>query len=183
MPRHKRRPQRGGPFLGPALTVLSFNVEGFSTAKQSLLAQMCSNLQCDVLCLQETHRGSNNIRPTIPGMVLATEHPHRQYGSAVFVKTSIDIESTSCSVVNDIEILTVELSSVVVTSVYKPPPSAFVFHQTVPHVHSKPQIIIGDFNSHSTQWGYRETNKDGEAVEMWMDKDQVSLIHDPKLPK
>ena len=128
----------------------------------------------------------SNIRPTITGMVLATdmtEHPHRQYGSAVYVNTNLVIESTSCSVVDDIDILTVELSSVVVTSVYKPPPSAFVFHQTVPHVHSKPQIIIGDFNSHSTQWGYRETNKDGEAVEMWMDKDQVSLIHDPKLPK
>ena len=31
-------------FLGPALTVLSANVEGYSTAKQQILAELCSNL-------------------------------------------------------------------------------------------------------------------------------------------
>lgn len=83
---------------------------------------------------------------------------------------------------HNIEVLSVELSSVVVTSVYKPPPVDFVFPQPIPKVHGKPQIIIGDFNSHSTQWGYPEMNKDGEAVEDWMDTNQLSLIHDPKLP-
>ena len=115
-------------------------------------------------------------------MELAIEHPHRQYGSAIFVKTGTVVESTSRSTEDDIEILTIEMSSVVVTSIYKPPPQAFAFHQRVPHTHTKPQIIIGDYNSHSTQWGYRETDEDGEAVEMWMDTNQLSLIHDAKLP-
>ena len=63
------RLDQSGSFLGPALTVLSSNVEGLSIAKQQILAELCSNLHCDVLCLQETHRGSNNNRPSIPGMV------------------------------------------------------------------------------------------------------------------
>ncbi|KAJ4928334.1 hypothetical protein JOQ06_016126, partial [Pogonophryne albipinna] len=54
--------------------------------------------------------------------------------------------------------------------------------QPIPKIHGKPQIVIGDFNSHSTQWGYPEMNNDGEAVEDWMDTNQLSLIHDPKLP-
>ena len=67
-----------------------------------------------------------------------------------------------------------------ITSVYKPPAEDFSFTDPVPQVQSKPQIIIGDFNSHTTQWGYMETNKDGEAVEEWMDTNQLSLTHDAK---
>ena len=115
-------------------------------------------------------------------MVLATERPHRQYGSAIFVKASSTIEATSVSEDDNIEVLTIELSSVVVTSVYKPPAADYKFPHSALHVQKKPHIIIGDFNSHSTQWGYKETNKDGEAVEEWMDINQLSLIHDPKLP-
>ncbi|XP_011670579.1 uncharacterized protein LOC115921287 [Strongylocentrotus purpuratus] len=43
-------------------------------------------------------------------------------------------------------------------------------------------VVIGDFNSHSTTWGYREMNEDGELVETWADANQLSLIHDAKLP-
>ena len=125
-----------------------------------------------------------NNRPTIPGMVPAVERPHKMYGSAIFVKASYAIESSAVSEVDDIEVLTVELNSVIVTSVYKPPAVDFKFPQCIPfpQVPGKPQIIIGDFNSHSTRWGYKENNKDGEAVEQWMDNYQLSLIHDTKLP-
>ena len=68
-----------------------------------------------------------------------------------------------------------------VTSVYKPPPVDLSFPPTSSQ-HNKPQIVIGDFNSHSTQWGYKEINKDGAAVEEWIDNNQRTLIHDPKLP-
>ena len=144
------RPDKSGSFLGPTLTVLSANVEGFSMAKQQILAELCSNLHCDVLCLQETHRGSNNNRPSIPGMVPVTERPHAQYGSAIFVKASSVIECSSVSKVDNIEFLSVELSNVVMTSVYKPPAVDFKFLHSIPQVPGKPQIIIGDFNSHST---------------------------------
>ena len=42
-------------FLGPALMVLSVNLEGLSLAKQQILAELCNSLHYDVLCLQETH--------------------------------------------------------------------------------------------------------------------------------
>ena len=31
------------------------------------------------------------------------------------------------------------------------------------------QVIIGDFNNHGTEWGYRSTNDDGTLVERWCD--------------
>ena len=43
--------------------------------------------------------------------------------------------------------------------------------------------MIGDFNSHSTTWGYTNTDNEGEAVEQWADSCDFTLIHDAKLPK
>ena len=48
--------------------------------------------------------------------------------------------------------------------------------------HQSTEIIMGDFNNHNTIWGYDETNKDGKAVESWMDVENLELIHDPKQP-
>ena len=115
-------------------------------------------------------------------MTMAIERPHRQYGSAIFVKTDSVIEATAKTEVNNIETLTVEFSRAMVTSVYKPPDIDFIFTNPLPNPHNKAQIVIKDFNSHSTQLGYTETNSDGEAVEVWMDANQLSLIHDPKQP-
>ena len=136
MPR-RRDTKRGcerRSFLQPAPTVVSGNVERFSTAKH-VLGELCSNLQCDVLCLQETHRGSDNPRPVLPGMVLAIKGPHRQYGGAIFTKTSCIVKAATKSDASDIEVLPVEQSSVVVTSVYKPLSVDFNFSQPVPLAH------------------------------------------------
>ena len=42
-------------------------------------------------------------------------------------------------------------------------------------------MVIGDFNSHSTTWGYNNTDENGDLVEEWSDAHHLSLIHDPKL--
>lgn len=156
------------------------NVEGLSTPKEHLLANICKTTKCDVLCLQETHRGPNNNRPKICGMTLAIERSHKKHGSVLFVKTGTVIQSTSLSDDNNTEVLTVELSGVGIQSVYKPPGSPFL----MPTLQAtKPHIVIGDFNSHSTTWGYNESNPDGDAVESWAEASQLSLIHNAKLPK
>ena len=43
--------------------------------------------------------------------------------------------------------------------------------------------MIGDFNSHSTTWGYTNTDDNGEAVEQWADLCNLTLIHNAKLSK
>ena len=73
-----------------------------------------------------------------------------------------------------------ELKGITVTAVYKPPVSAFRMHSLQT---SKPQIVIWDFNSNSTNWGYSESNLDGDAVEAWAKASQLSLMHNAKFPK
>ena len=115
-------------------------------------------------------------------MNLATERPHAQYGSAIFVTSGTIVNATSLTEVNNIEILRVDLREISVTSVYKPPGERFSFHRPPTAVGDQQQAIIGDFNSHRSTWGYATTNSDGELVEDWADNQILSLIHDHKLP-
>ena len=65
------------------MTIISANIEGLSSPKRDLIAKLCCEHNCQVLCLQETHKGPNNNRPTITGMKMAIERPHEKYGSAI----------------------------------------------------------------------------------------------------
>lgn len=83
---------------------------------------------------------------------------------------------------NNVEILIAELSDCTVTSVYKPPSMKFSFTEP-PNVRNKPvKFIIGDFNCHNNLRGYEDNNESRETVVEWMESDQLSLIHDTKLP-
>ena len=67
-----------------------------------------------------------------------------------------------------------------VSSIYKPPTQTFCLPPGV--TDGRVNVAIGDFNSHNIIWGYGETNEDGELVENRSDANQLSLIHDAKLP-
>ena len=161
---------------------MSFNVEGLSAAKQQLIADLRHRHQCAVVCIQETHRGPDNIRPSISGMDLAIERPHSQYDSAIFVTSGTIVNTTSLSDINNIEILRVEINGISVNSVFKPPGERFSFHQPLTPVGDQHQVIIVDFNSRISTWGYATTNTDGELVQDWTEYQILSPMHDPKLP-
>lgn len=167
------------PFL--RLKTTSINIEGLSRNKEILLADMCSQLKIDVLLIQETHRGTNNNRPKVDGMRLVVERPHEQYGSAVFVRPDINIKSTHMTCMNDIEILTIELESCSITSVYKPPNEEFSFEKPDNFGLQNIKIVMGDFNCQSSNWGYNTTDRNGEELECWAEREGLKLIHDPKL--
>ena len=102
------------------MTVISLNIEGLSDAKENLIAKMCFNFKhkCSVLCLQETHGGPQSHWPKVNGMTCIAELPHNKYGSAIFVKEGTTMESIHTDDQNNIETLSVDLGSIVITSVY-----------------------------------------------------------------
>ena len=69
-----------------SITVISVNVEGLSVNKASILSELCKIRHYHCLCLQETHRAKDQVRPKIPGMTLVAERPHNNHGSSVFVR-------------------------------------------------------------------------------------------------
>lgn len=60
--------------------------------------------------------------------------------------------------------------------------STFTFEEPQFFSYDHVNVIIGDFNSHSTSWGYEETNENGNLVEDWAEAHHLDLIHDAKLP-
>ena len=159
------------------IKIISFNCEGLSAVKVDLI----SSLQPDILCLQETHK--DTTPPTIPGMNLVVHHPSPVHGSAIYVKNSTTIERSFNDTAQNVEVLRVETTQMTVISVYKPPPTPFTWPQQIPMNTSqatRPTVIIGDFNSHNTIWGYDENNADGEFVEDWATTNDLTLLHDQK---
>ena len=138
--------------LSTALTVLSANIEGLTAAKASILSEMCKRDCCHCLCLQETHRSTNLPRPKIAGMSLIVQRPHSKYRSAILIRNDLKVKKIYERVQGTVELIMIVMPGVVVHSVYKPPNDPFELpalgHRNLPH------IVIGDFNSHSTTWGY-----------------------------
>ena len=153
--------------------VISFNVEGISETKTELLA----NLQANILCLQELHK--DQAPPTIPGMHLIIHHPSPVYGIAIYAQDKYIILNSKDHSADGLEILQVDTELINITSVYKPQPASFTWPQTH-QIGTKAGLIIGDFNSHSTNWGYNETDSDGEAVENWAVAHDLVMLHDAK---
>ncbi|KAG7299565.1 hypothetical protein JYU34_016540 [Plutella xylostella] len=134
------------------------------------------------MCVQETHRDETQSRPHIPGLELIAETSHPKHGNAVFATLGISTRSVECTTQNGIEVITIDFGYCTVTSVYKPPGTLFEFFPPNNFNTHPVKVVVGDFNSHSTSWGYDTTDASGQAVEEWAETNNLTLIHSPKLP-
>ena len=157
-----------------ALIGISAKNEGLTANKASILS----------LPLYMSPRNPNSQRSSkaIPGVALVAERPHNKHGSSVFVRNGLNVNSISVCEKDNVEIITVELPGVVVHSMNKLPADEQFLLPPLGN-RNMPHIVIGDFNSHNTLWGYTTTDNNGEAVELWAESNNPSLIHNAKLPK
>uniref|UniRef100_H3AEF4 Endonuclease/exonuclease/phosphatase domain-containing protein n=1 Tax=Latimeria chalumnae TaxID=7897 RepID=H3AEF4_LATCH len=66
-----------------------------------------------------------------------------------------------------------------VANVYKPPSHPWRTPNILPKL-PHPAIYVGDFNSHHTTWGYRESDQNGVDLFDWALLHDLHLIRDPK---
>ena len=138
----------------------------------------------DIVCMQETHIGPEHCRPSIYGMKLIAEIRHRKYGSAVYAKPTLNFEEVHTDVTDShIELITVSLAKITITSVYKPPASEFEWPSLPARCRRPLHLVIGDFNSHSTAWAMSRMTAMETSWKTWAEASNFSLIHDAKLPK
>ena len=81
--------------------------------------------------------------------------------------------------IEGMELLKIETPNLCIISVYKPPPTSFYWPPNI-GIDNKPTVVIGDFNSHSTKWGYIKNDDNGDKVENWAAKNDLSLLHKAK---
>ena len=91
--------------------------------------------------------GQKLVRSRIRFMRLASELPHEQYGSALFVRNDYECDSTSTSTTNNVEIIQGQLNNIMGTSVYKPPNERYSFGSAL--IFPQMNVVLGDFNSHN----------------------------------
>lgn len=162
--------------IGPALRILQLNVEGLSAAKRSLLSKVCIEQKIDIICLQETHVATEEAgRFEIHGFDILSYDPHAKYGRATYVRSDIsDAVSLSSTIYCDV----IQVGGFQIANVYKPPNMTWGKPVLPSLVH--PAVYVGDFNSHHSEWGYIDTNTDGEELVEWASNNDLALIHDVK---
>ena len=154
---------------------MSINIEGYSQAKAEIVSTFAHGY--DIVCMQERHIGPEHCRQSIYGMKLIAEIRHRKYGSDVYAKPTLNIEEVHTEVTDSqIELITVSLAKITISSVYKPPASEFKWPSLPERCRRPLHLVIGDFNSHSTAWGYEQNDCDGDLVEAWAEASNFSLI-------
>ena len=119
----------------------------------------------------------------IIGYTLAACTNSNTHGIATYVKNCAKWKPIASSHPDDeIEWTATEIEGTVVINVYKPPNTPLQ-DNSIP-VFACPCMYAGDFNSHSTIWGYRNTNAGGipVALENWASAASVQLLFDPKQP-
>ncbi|UYV67227.1 hypothetical protein LAZ67_4004434 [Cordylochernes scorpioides] len=159
------------------LKILQLNVEGFTRAKGEIIEKMMREHKADVIALQETHTPENSksaIR--IPGYVIICSKPHPKFGLAIYITYKLREETkvlpeTSHSI-------GIQINDLSIYNVYKPPSQLWIPTSLPSPQH--PAIVLGDFNSHHTLWGYSSTDNEGESLNDWMEINDMQLIFDAK---
>lgn len=165
------------------LTVVSINLTGFSDQKAKDISNLvgASGTNCDVVCLQETHRDRDQPKPYIPGFELAVDIPHPHYGSAILTRSGLQVNSIVSNNENSTEILTIVIDNLAITSFYKPPKQPFKFAD-MNCSDDNIRIVIGDFNCHIKEMGYKNTDSNGKKLERWAKDKNLTLMHNAELP-
>ena len=103
---------------------MSINIEDYSQAKAEIVTTFAHGY--GIVCMKATHIGREQCRPSIHGVKLMAETRHRKYGSTVYAKPTLNIEEVHTEVTDSqIELITVSLAKITITSVHKPPANEF----------------------------------------------------------
>ena len=166
------------------LNILQWNAEGVLNKKVPLTERLHKE-DVDVACIQETHLNTNH-RFSIRGCQtfwLDREGRHKG-GVLILVRNNIAASDFKVDTNQQAEIhgvkITVDNSAINIFNLYCPPDKDLSLQHI--HVPSQNCLAVGDFNSHSTSWGYGETDRRGDEAEDWQIENNMLLLNDPEDP-
>jgi len=88
------------------------------------------------------------------------------------------VETISKSVSENIFILVTRINKVNIANIYKYPNETW--SSPTIKVLKHPAIYIGDFNSHSTAWGYDGNGSNGDVLDEWITLNNLHLVYSSK---
>ena len=166
------------------LNILQWNAEGIYNKKLPLTERLHTE-HIDVACIQETHLNPKH-RFSIRGYQcfrMDREGRHKG-GVLILVHNSIPAVELHVDTEQQAEIhgvkIVVEDVDITIYNLYCPTDKDLSLQLL--NAPAENCLVIGDFNSHSTCWGYEETDKRGEEVEDWQIENRLVLLNDPEDP-
>ena len=166
------------------LNILQWNAEGVYQKKISLTERLHGD-KIDVACIQETHLNPNH-RFSIRGyQTFRMDREGRHKGGVlILVKNDIPAKDFKIDTGQQSEIhgahITVGNTTVTIFNLYYPSDKDLALHTM--NLPPENCLTVGDFNSHSTSWGYEESNRRGDEVEDWQIENNLLLLNDPEDP-
>ena len=161
--------------------VLQWNAEGIYQKKTALTERLHSE-NIDVACVQETHLNPGN-RFNIRGyQTFRMDREGRHKGGVlILVKNSIvakefELDTRQQAEIHGVEII-LDNKKITLFNLYCPDDKDLSLQAM--NLPTENCIVVGDFNSHSTSWGYNESNRRGDEVEDWQIENNILLINDP----
>lgn len=148
--------------------------------KCNCLAKILFDENIDVAVIQETQLSCEGARSQIHGFTMISALHHEKFGLATYVKNDLLPSVQLMPPINSFS-TGIKINEFSIINVYKPPSEEF--SSNVLPSFDKPTIVIGDFNSHNTLWGYSNNDTDGENVVNWMTREDFSLLYDATDPK
>ena len=140
------------------------------------LAERLHKENIDIACLQETHLNVNH-RFLVRGYEtfrLDREDRHKG-GVLILVRTTIIAQELRVNTNQLAEIIGIDIKlhdrTIRIYNVYCP------LALTCMNVTDNNCLVLGDFNSHSERWGYKETDRRGDEVEDWETDTNLHLLN------
>lgn len=132
----------------------------------------------DVLTLQETHIPEGERKRLMrTGFKMIDYIGHIKHGIATFVNQNINQQIVK-KVEGNEHTNGIRIGDIPIFNVYKPPSSNWS-NSVLPSC-QHPGVYIGDFNSHSTEWGYTMEDKGAERLVKWSHLNHTHLLYDAK---
>ena len=167
------------------VNVLQWNAEEISTKKVPLTERLRKE-DIDVACIQETHLNPDR-RFNIRGYeTLRHDRIGRQKGGVLIlvkntllpIQNKFIVETNQQSEIQGVQI-SLTNQDLTIYNLYCPQDKELQLQSL--NTPAESCIVLGDFNSRSTCWGYDDTDTRGDEVEDWQIDNNMILLNMPKL--
>ncbi|KAI5754580.1 hypothetical protein M8J77_009716 [Diaphorina citri] len=165
-----------------SLNVLQWNAGGLTASKRTELEQIININNIDVFCIMEANLTEELLTFSFKGYYFFLHPKARQIASGILIGVKEELTS-NFKIVNEMNTTDkIEISQVDIWKnkehyklfcCYNPPNNS----PNLSTIQIQPKtVIIGDFNAHSTTWGYRDQNEPGKVMEDFINTNTVELI-------
>ena len=141
----------------------------------------CTKVRPSLICVQETSlKTGKNV--TVQGYSIERRDREGANGGGVAILIADGVSYTVVDRPQDVEALSIQFSlaskrKITVTNIYHPPGTPINTASLQRIFALKDNIIVGDFNSHSTLWGSTRTDANGRVIEELLEEHDLTVLN------